>query len=738
VNNSTITLVSGAFSAVSFDFSFDFTLFGAAIQTQASDPPMLSYDFAENQFEMSGGFDIAFDGNTVAVTLGYGSSDDAPGLVISNGVVTTVNAVVATDLSLFGASFQTTGSGLTLQYNRTNEQFTIFGTMELLVGGDVLLTVTLGTDSANAGLLIQDGNLLQIDTVITSSQLRIGPVTWQVEDAGFNWTQDNGNDVFIIFGDFVFQEVFSLNVELGSNPGASDTNSGLIVEDGNVEINNFTVTLQNADVGFLTIQNLTIAYALDTSTGDYNLDLSGAAYFPETDTAVQTTFDFNTTTDAVDEFAMSVQLGGDEQIALGTTGLFVVAASIQVDNPSSINNLEITGSVGLVYGEDVGLAGESAYIMAGNGSVTITKDEFLFSGTVYLGANPTGNTDSNGLPEYNSLIGDGTGSMALDWGDQNYDATFSASLFDGTYQVSADFDFGGTGQDTFLYIKASATVAWPKVVPFIGGTTLASPTFVFDYQGEDEATQEPIGYVAAWIDVDYLVGHSNVGFLIDINDTHVSSPELIGNHTINEISSGTYEPKGSSVYTYSEVFTVPSGANVADFSVQWPQQEGSQSVAFELGEGSSDTVVYQDDYSSSTNPTAMLLASPSGPYANTTLITEISGSSLPGTYTYYLFSSEQFNADELTWRMTYAIPDPTVSVSLPATSNPDTSPSVNVSVNYAVGSGLASQTTVTVFAGTSNQGYAGFKIGSFTPATDSGTQSVTWNLTDLPYDTYYI
>ena len=170
-------------------------------------------------------------------------------------------------------------------------------------------------------------------------------MTWQVQNAGFNWIEDNGNDVFIIFGDFTFQEVFSLEVQLGSDPGVTDTNSGLIVDNGTVEINNFTVTLQNADVGFLTIKELTVAYALDASTGDYNLDLNGSAYFPETGTAVTTTFDFNTTTDSVDEFSMSVELGGDQQIALGTTGLFVVAASIQVDNPSSIDNMQITGSV---------------------------------------------------------------------------------------------------------------------------------------------------------------------------------------------------------------------------------------------------------------------------------------------------------------------------------------------------------------------------------------------------------
>src|SRR5262249_32887303 len=159
----------------------------------------------------------------------------------------------------------------------------------------------------------------------------------------------------------------------------------------------------------------------------------------------------------------------------------------------------------------------------------------------------------------------------------------SASLFDGTFKVSADFDFGGSGQNTYLYIKATATVGWPNIVPYIGGTTLASATFVFDYQGEDPLTNEPARYVAARIDVDYLVGHTQVGFLIDIDDTNVSSPKLIGNHTINEIKSGSYEPKGSTVYTYSQVFTVPTGANVADFSVQWPQQEGSQSVGFQSG-----------------------------------------------------------------------------------------------------------------------------------------------------------
>lgn len=59
VTNTTITLVNGAFYAVSFDFSSDFTLFGADIQTLANAAPVLSYNFDQDQFEMSGGFEVA-------------------------------------------------------------------------------------------------------------------------------------------------------------------------------------------------------------------------------------------------------------------------------------------------------------------------------------------------------------------------------------------------------------------------------------------------------------------------------------------------------------------------------------------------------------------------------------------------------------------------------------------------------------------------------------------------------
>ena len=80
VSNTTITLVNGEFSEVTFDFSFDFTLFGARhSNTGEFGACYCRTTSAENQFEMSGGFEVAFDGNTVAVTLGDGPGNDAPG-----------------------------------------------------------------------------------------------------------------------------------------------------------------------------------------------------------------------------------------------------------------------------------------------------------------------------------------------------------------------------------------------------------------------------------------------------------------------------------------------------------------------------------------------------------------------------------------------------------------------------------------------------------------------------------
>ena len=117
-------------------------------------------------------------------------------------------------------------------------------------------------------------------------------------------------------------------------------------------------------------------------------------------------------------------------------------------------------------------------------------------------------------------------------------------------------------------------MAWPKVVPFIGGTTLASATFVFDYQGEDPATQEPIGYVAAWIDVDYLVGHANVGFLIDINDTQVSDPQLIGNHTINQIKAAPMSRRGRRSTRIPRCLPSRPAPMSADSSASGPSKRG--------------------------------------------------------------------------------------------------------------------------------------------------------------------
>lgn len=737
----TFALSNGALTDITLDVNAGFDLFGASVTTQNLD---FEYDFANNEFTASGVLAVSLPPNagTIQVTLQSASNPSDPGLVIQNGQVTLLNAVTTTNLTFFGATFETDSGGMTFEYDSTNEQYVIFGGMSLVVDGTTLFDLTLGSGPSDAGILVENGVLTQLNGTITSSKFSVGPLSWQVRSAQMDYTSDNGNDVFVISGDFLFQELWTVEVVLGNS--TSGTNSGLIIDNGVLSINAFSVTVTNVNVGFLVLQNLDITYALDTSTGDYNLDLDGNVYFPQSNVAVAASFIFDTTTDAVTYFAFSVS--GD--ITLGDSGLEIVYGSLTVQNPNSITNMVVTGTVYVQTLASTNIDGDEDALVAATGTVTISAQEFELSGTVYMGANNS--AGSGQQPNYSGDLGTLSGSVSLDWASHTYQASIKGSLYDDTFSFSATFDFSNAAPGYFLYISATAKVSFPKAVPFIGGTTIGSCSFVFDYQGSDpDNDNEPLGYVAAWVDVSYLVGHTKVGFLLDINDKTVSDPKLIGSHTINSIENDTYKP-ATTYYSYSQSFSVPTGANITDLEVSWPTNiGGSQFAGWEFvptgSSFNSDDIITESDYSSSNG--SSLLTSPSGPYATATRLTEIDIPTTQGTgtYYYYLYSSEPIsNTNAIIWQMTYAIPDPTISIDTTLPSGNYTSPTINVDVAYSVGSGLGSQINIALYAQSTNPATAGdngFQVASYSGTSstaDSGTVTLTWNLADLPYQSYYL
>ncbi|MBX9584662.1 MAG: hypothetical protein K2X87_30535 [Gemmataceae bacterium] len=199
---------------------------------------------------------------------------------------------------------------------------------------------------------------------------------------------------------------------------------------------------------------------------------------------------FDVASDAVTEFSFGIDFG-DDPIAIGTTGLFLTAAGVSVQNPDSPSNFLISGSVAVQYGDDpITLAGESAEIVAAKGTVTVSANEFVLSGIVYFGADQpsAGDIDSDGLPDYHGLIGTGSGKVTLDWGAKKYSISCDVKLYDDTFEFSGDFEFDGSFNSYFVYIEADAKVKVPGSIPFIGGQTLGSMHFVFDYQKSEGGT----------------------------------------------------------------------------------------------------------------------------------------------------------------------------------------------------------------------------------------------------------
>jgi hypothetical protein len=149
---------------------------------------------------------------------------------------------------------------------------------------------------------------------------------------------------------------------------------------------------------------------------------------------------------------------GNSPFALGSTGLFVVAFDVDVQNPNSASSFQITGDVAVVYGDQLKLGGENVTIVSGVGEVTITKDEFVLDANVYWGAQQTGQNSTTLMPTYKGVLGSGNGTFTLDWGSNIYSLDVGANLFKGAFDVDGKFTFDGTNNDYFIYFEATAKV----------------------------------------------------------------------------------------------------------------------------------------------------------------------------------------------------------------------------------------------------------------------------------------
>ena len=115
----------------------NFTVGGVTFTTQDLD---FSYTASNSQFGLSGTATVAVTNlGTLNVTFGH---DSTPGLVVTNGSLTSLDTTVNSDFTVAGVTFTT--QDLDFSYTASNSQFSMSGTATVAVTNVGTLNVTFG------------------------------------------------------------------------------------------------------------------------------------------------------------------------------------------------------------------------------------------------------------------------------------------------------------------------------------------------------------------------------------------------------------------------------------------------------------------------------------------------------------------------------------------------------------------------------------------------------------------
>lgn len=655
-----------------------------------------NYDASPESFTLYGTVTTSIAGVTLTGTLGTQSS---PGLSIVNGQLTELNLGVTTDFTLFG--LQCNVQDLTFLYETQDgdTDYILYGSLSLSISGESL-SAQMGTTPTDAGLIIQNGVVTQINMTINGT-FGIGGFGFQIVDAGLDYTSTA--DEYLIFGTFTLTDVFSASVQLGTG----SSNPGITVINGVFELDNFAFTLSNVPIGGFTLNYVTISYA---SVNDV---WSGSAMvtFP-TGWSISASMTF--VEGVLDDISLAYNAGTSQGIEIPDTGVYVTEISGSLENLDEPASIIVSGTIQAVYGGKITIGGTSCTIFAATGSFTSDSQQLEITGNFYLGAYQT-----NG--NWHGILGTGTASVDLDWAAGVYTASESESLFDGTFVISAEMAFDDSGN---LAIDASASVNVPDAVPFIGGTQLGSMQFAFIYNFSSNSGS---GTVAAWCSVNCYFTTVTTGFEYTFNSTSSGTFSLIGAGGVNNIENefntiSSADASTPPVYVYTYQVTVPSGSGANGLSVQasWPSNDGTQSLYIS---GPNDNGTYYSATSTGLPSTDDFLSSYTTSTSQSVMTTGSSTSTsvlLPvGTYNFEIQSTYEFaSSSDVTFTNQLYYEAPSVAITSVPTSALSFVPSMT---GFAAGA-LTLGTTITLYAQSSSTGYNGKPVGSFLYSVNSSGQ----------------
>jgi lipopolysaccharide export system protein LptC len=255
-----LVVTNGSLTSLDMTLNTDVNVAGVAITTKGL---RFGYTAATNRYTLAGTAtaSVAKLGN-LGVTFGYGS---IPGLVVTNGTLTSLDMTLNSDITVAGVKITT--KGLRFGYTAADSRYTLAGTATASVAKLGTLGVTFGY-GANPGLVVTNGTLSNLDMTL-NTDVTIAGVTITTKGLRFTYTAANSQYTLAGTATASVAKLGNLGVTFGYG-----TSPGLVVTNGSLDRLDMTL---NSDVTVGSVAITTKGLRFTYTAADSQYTLAGTA-----------------------------------------------------------------------------------------------------------------------------------------------------------------------------------------------------------------------------------------------------------------------------------------------------------------------------------------------------------------------------------------------------------------------------------------------------------------------------
>jgi hypothetical protein len=513
-----LVIKNGSLQHLNISMSSDMNIFGVHSVIHSLN---FEYDKKSSWFKMYGGpVQLIVEKDTIGVSFG-GSTK--PGLTLQNGQLKSLTLGVSGTFRIKKLSVQP--DNLTVSYNQSNQSIIIYNSLKVAIDGQSI-QAKLG-DSIKPGIEIIKGKLSSLNIAVTSD-LKIGGLDFKTKNAGLQYNSDSS--YIKLFGSFSVSKLWSASVDIGTQ-----TNPGIVITDGSkLRINGVKLEADDVNLGAVIIEQLMISYSQSSIKAACTLIVSNQF---EAGGAIELLYSNGAW--IPNKLSLLYQiLPPKPGFAMGTTGMFLQGVSGSITNLTDISNFSLTASLMISNGVPFYYGSDKGFLIYNKGTATITTKRLLITDTLLLGAYLHNN-------KWNSLIGQATASMDLNWAAKSY--TISGEL-----KIPTDYGILVNGKISLL----------PSTMQFYGGVKMRTPSDWWLIGGKEFASidgcmlinnyNKDKSFAAGWLTIDVWLASYKLGGLYNFGNSSFSS---IGGSDIDNIKRQYFNRSSSRASINNHIFS---------------------------------------------------------------------------------------------------------------------------------------------------------------------------------------